>query len=335
MKHAGLKTVIHLIGPLLLALLVLKVGPLKLWGLLQHAEIGWLLLAFILNLPQLGLKAWRWHRLVRWQGMRLSYGRALLAYFSSLLVGFLTPGRLGEMAKAITLKVECGVSFATGLSSVVVDRMFDMYLLLALGSVGILRFSFVGTQISWPSFLVICVVLALPLLFIHEHAARRLGLLAARLPGLNRKRAALESKVEQYAAGLSVLRPARVLECGVWTTLAYLIFFIQCLCCARGLGLNGIRLMDMSFMMAATNFISFVPISISGLGTREACLVYFMARLPVAYGTDQAVAFGLSLFLVLFVGGGLLGLASWQFAPLGLRAAIGDWKRTRHTEPQP
>lgn len=323
------RLLLHLLGPMLLALLIWKAGPAELLDILRQAEPGWLLVAFLLNLPQLGLKAWRWHRLVRWQGMRLPYARALLAYFSSLLVGFLTPGRLGEMAKAVTLKVECGVTFARGLSSVVLDRTFDMYLLLALGSIGIFQFSFVGAAISWPAFIAICLLLLIPLLFLHASVARAAGEILAGLPLLNKKRELILEKVNQFAEGLTVLTPKRLLECAVWTGAAYFIFFVQCLCCARALGITQVRLIDMSFMMSATNFISFIPISISGLGTREASLVYFMARLPMPYGRELAVAFGLTLFLVLFVGGGLIGLVAWQFAPLGLRGAIDDWKARR------
>ncbi len=329
MRSKFLKPALHFVGPLLLLLLIWRAGPNALWNIFRRAHPGWLFLAFLLNFPQLGLKAWRWHRLVQWQGMRLSYSRTLLAYFSSLLIGFLTPGRLGEMAKAITLKEECGVSFAAGLSSVVADRMFDMYLLLVLGMLGILQSSFVGTRISWPAFLLVSILFMFPLLFLHERSVRRMGDLITAVPGVNRHKDSIKLKINQYAAGLTILTPPRLLKCMLWTLAAYGFFLIQCELTAHALRITNIRLLDMSFMMAATNFISFIPISISGLGTREACLVYFMARLPVSYGQELAVAFGLALFLVFFVGGGAIGLVAWQIAPLGVRGAVKSFRKKR------
>ncbi len=114
------------------------------FALARRLDPWWLLAGFLLNIPQIGLKALRWFMLVRWQGMRFNYRQAFLSYFGSLLIGFITPGRLGEMVQAVTLRNECGVPLARGLSSVILDRVFDMYLLLTLGSLGIVRFAVVA-----------------------------------------------------------------------------------------------------------------------------------------------------------------------------------------------
>lgn len=317
-------------GVLLLAGLVLYAGPIEMLRVLREADPRWLLAGFVLNLPQLGLKAYRWSLLVQWQKIPFSYPRAFLAYFSSLLVGFLTPGRLGEMAKAFTLKYEAGVSLAKGFSSVVLDRVFDMYLLLSLGVLGLFRFTLIGERISPGVFTGICLFLAFPLLFLNPRIARGAGRLASRLPYLRSRRDSLNEKTGQFAEGLGVLSPGRILHCAGLTLAAYSIFFLQCFCCAWALGFSP-PLLDLVLLMAATNFISFIPISISGLGTRELCLIYFLSRIQPPQAESVAVLFGLCLFLVLFAGGGLIGFICWQWAPIGLRKGWKDLKKSRES----
>ena len=319
---------LHWLGPILLVLLIFKAGPRNLLEHLRHANPWWLLLAWALNLPQLGLKAYRWYRTVRWQGIRLGYGRALLAYFSSLLVGFLTPGRVGEMAKVFTLKYECGVPIARGLSSVIFDRVFDLYLLLVLGSFGLIRYSLVGTVFSWPVLAAIVLLFALPLPLLNERVVRWLGERLGRMPFLGRRAEKIKEKADQFADGLATMTPGRLAICVLLTLASYTFFFLQCTLCAWALGFTA-PFLDLVFLMAATNLMSFIPISISGLGTREACLIYFLARIQPPQPASVAVTYGLMLFLVLFIGGGLIGYVCWQWAPIGLRQAVQDVRLAR------
>jgi uncharacterized protein (TIRG00374 family) len=322
------------LGLLLLAVLILIAGPGRMLSVAAEANPFWILLAFLLNIPQLGLKAFRWFLLVRWQGWSFTYPKAFLAYFGSLLVGFLTPGRLGEMAKAFTLRHESGVPLAHGLSSVVVDRVFDMYLLLTLGTLGVIRFAIAGNALPWPVFLTICACLPLPLLFLHPALARRAAVFLSKLPVLQKRREMILEKAGQFAEGLSVLRPARIFISAFLTVAAYSVFFLQCLCCAWALGFT-IPVVDLVLMMSASNFISFIPITVSGLGTREACLTFFLSQVQPPQTQAVAVTYGLSLFLVLFVGGGLIGFICWQLAPLGLQQAMKDFRHSRKEDADP
>jgi uncharacterized protein (TIRG00374 family) len=327
--HSGIRLrLLRYVGFVLLAGLVAWAGPAQMLRTLAEAHPGWLALAWVLNLPQLGLKALRWQRLVRWQRIPLSLPRALLAYFSSLMVGFMTPGRLGEMAKAFTLKYEGGVTLARGLSSVVLDRAFDMYLLLVLGGVGVFRYAILGTRLPWPAFAGLCLLLLAPLVFLHAPVARWAGERAARLPGLRRRGDWVREKSGQFAEGLASVTTGRVAVCVVLTLASYAIFFVQCLLCAWALGFT-LNYLDLVWMMAATNLLSFLPNTISGIGNREVALTYFLSQATPPQPAAMAVAFGLTIFLVFFVGGGLIGFICWQWAPIGLRRAVGEVRRVK------
>lgn len=332
-KHSSrvIRLLRYLVGPLLLVALIAYAHPRALLGVLRQANPWWLLLAWVLNLPQLGLKAYRWYLTVRWQGIRLGYGRALMAYFSSLLVGFLTPGRVGEMTKVFTLKYECDVPIARGLSSVIFDRVFDLYLLLALGSLGFVRYSMIGTLFSYRTLALVALLFFIPLLFLNEKIVRWLGARVDRLPIPASRAAQIRDKANQFADGLAAFTVGRLFICTALTLASYTIFFIQCVLCARALHF-AVPFLDMVFLMAATNLMTFIPITISGLGTREACLIYFLARITPPQPATLAITYGLVIFVVFFVGGGLIGFACWQWAPIGLRQAVHDVRAKKPAE---
>ena len=316
---------LRLIGVVLLVALVWHVGPRRLGAIAADAHWGWLALGFLLNFPQISLKALRWQRLVSWQGIPFPYVRALLAYFGALLVGFLTPGRIGEMVKAFALRHEAGVGLARALSSVILDRVFDLYLLVVLGVIGFFRFALVGESLPTGTLAMLLAVLPLPLVLLNAGTVRRVGSALAGLPLLTPRKTLLLEKIEDFAAGLTAMRPGRIVSGTLLTFLAYSIFFLQCYCCARAIGFT-LPFVDLTLMMAVTNLVGFLPFApMANIGTREAMLTFFFTTvLDPALPASQAVAWGLSQFLVLFIGGGLIGFGCWQIAPIGLRRAVHE-----------
>ena len=69
--------------------------------------------------------------------------------------------------------------------------------------------------------------------------------------------------------------------------------------------------------MSISNVVSFIPISISGLGTRDATLIYLFGR--VGLHAETAVIFASFVFIVCFVMSGLMGFVAWLLKPLPLR----------------
>ena len=81
---------------------------------IQHAEIGWIIIAFI------GITAGLWTRGVRWRGL-LDFKPQLLKTCHILNLGFmlnLLPLRVGEVARSILIMRE-GVPVVTAATSVV------------------------------------------------------------------------------------------------------------------------------------------------------------------------------------------------------------------------
>jgi hypothetical protein len=77
-----------------------------------------------------------------------------------------------------------------------------------------------------------------------------------------------------------------------------------------------INFINITLFMAISNLISFIPISISGLGTRDATLIYLFSLIGLK--PELAVSYAFLVFITFFVSGGLMGAVSFWFCPLKL-----------------
>ena len=117
------------LGFLLLGALVLSVGPARLGAALGAADGGWLALAAPGFLLFTLVKALRWFALLRLGGTRYPLGRALAVYQASAFLAFVTPGRVGDFAKAAYLRRDLGTPWAAGVASTLADRALDLAVL--------------------------------------------------------------------------------------------------------------------------------------------------------------------------------------------------------------
>ena len=99
----------------------------------------------------------------------------------------------------------------------------------------------------------------------------------------------------------------------------YFIFFAQCYFLAVALGLH-IDFITITLFTAIANLISLIPISISGLGTREASLIYLFSLINVK--PELAVSYALLVFIVFFLCGGIMGAVAFWIKPVTLNTSL-------------
>jgi uncharacterized protein (TIRG00374 family) len=202
------------------------------------------------------------------------------------------------------------------MSSVLVDRLFDLYLLIILGLIGIWRFDILG-KLSNTSLLLLFIFVLFPLLILNKQLMGKvIGLI---YKSFIKKKAQLRNKIEErfedFYIGINQLINPKLLLSGFLTCLSYTVFFIQCYLIALAMGIS-INFITITLFMAISNLISFIPISISGLGTRDAALIYLFSLINLT--PELAVSYAFLVFITFFVCGGLMGAVGWWLRPLKL-----------------
>ena len=310
------KNWLRLIGLALLLLLLWQIDVRRLVAVLTQVAPLSLGVAVFLNIPQVSMKAFRWRSLLRAQQTWYGILPATLSYFGSIFIGLLTPGRLGEFVKAVHVNQDCDVPIGQAFSSVLADRLFDLYALLVVGGLALLSLTAWHETNSVLGLALLALVFTLPLAaLLHEGVFARIRTLGSHLGRPGRWLFASQSWLLELRQGLQQLSLSWLLAAASLTVLAYAIFFSQCYLLALALKMR-IGFLQVSFAVALGSLVTLLPISISGLGTREAAIVAYLGAVGVS--NEAALAFSLLVFAAFYIAGGLMGAVAWWVKPVSL-----------------
>lgn len=311
-KSRLLKKYLRLTGVIILCVILFKIDFTKAISILAQLNIPLFIFVVLLNIPQIFIKSFRWNQLLRKQSIHYDLKDSFLVYFSSVYVGILTPGRFGEFVKALYVKSGKDISLSRGMSSVLMDRLFDMYLLIILGGTGIWKFGILG-KLSNAFVIVTIIVMLAPILMLNKKMMGKLLHPLYKLVFLKRVTDNIEEKFEDFYNGINQLINLNLLFSGLLTCLAYLVFFIQCYLIVIAMGIS-VNFITIAIFMSISSMISLIPISISGLGTRDAVLIYLFAL--IGFKPETAVSYSFLVFITFFVCGGLMGAIACWIRPL-------------------
>lgn len=309
-------------GPLLRAVVGGAISIVALWfvlrgvdlartgDLLRSADLRWVAFAALLLSLDLAFRAFRWQRLLR--PIAAVRYLPMLGY---LLIGYVAnnvlPARLGELIRVHYLGDREGISRASALGTVVVERVVDLVVVVAIASVALLVLSVRGVVAN-----AILVGAAVAALFLVVLA---LGIVAHRLPGMDRIAAlvARYPKVRQLAAslqgGLAVAgRPRTLAEALLASAASWSMAILAFAAVGQAIGVE-LSIGQAALISSGVALASAVPAGPSNLGTFEFAAV----EIGKAIGVPADSAFALALLVhatilvVTSVGGGI------AFARLG------------------
>ncbi len=305
----------RLLGVALVAVLLVRADLTGVSQTLRDAHIGGLIVAFVLLLPMILLKSIRWQFILSAQGVRIGTLSAYLSYWGSVFLGVVTPGRAGEFARVFYVTKEHGVSRALAFSSVLADRLFDIYLLLVIGALALAAITGGGVQVV----VVVAIILgaAVPLAAVLSDTVfgwfeAPVRWARARVPRLPWR---LYDLLVEVRTGLRSVNRTAMFASSLLTFASYALFLTQSYLVARAIGLD-VGFITVGLLIALGSLVAILPISISGLGTRDAVFVAYLGTEGVS--GEAALGFSILVFIVLALGGGLLGAMAWLVKPVRL-----------------
>jgi glycosyltransferase 2 family protein len=275
--------------------------------ILRAADLGWIVLVAAFVVVDLLTRALRWQRLVAPIG-HVGF-LPMLAY---LLIGYLAnnvlPARLGELVRSHYLGDREGLSRTTTLGTVVVERVVDFVVVVAIASAAILVLSVRGIVAN-----AVLVGVALAALLA---AAIAIGVAAHRLPGAERI-AVLAGRwprvmdlAGKLRGGLAVAgRPRTLGEALALSLLAWGATVLAFAAAGQAVGIE-LTIGQASLLAAGVALVTAIPAGPANLGTFELAAV----EIAKAVGVPPHEAFAIALLvhatiLALTSVGGLVALA--------------------------
>lgn len=314
------------VSVLALAFIVRQVDLARTASILATASLGWVGVMLAFQAVDVLLRALRWQRLVE----PIHHVR-FLPITGYLLIGYLAnnvlPARLGELVRCHYLGDREGISRTTTLGTVVVERVVDTAVVVALASLAILVLQVRGLVAS-----AVLLGLAITGLLVFLLAV---GLAAHRLPGADRVIAwanrwpRLRDLAGKLRGGLAVAgRPRTVAEALVLSFAAWGATVVAFAAAGQSLGVQ-MTTAQASLLAGGVALASAIPAGPSNLGTFDLAAVAIAATFTTTSGTplvDRETALALALIahasaLITTSVGGAVSLI-----------ALG-WRRSRASAP--
>ncbi len=310
---------------ILLFVLVIRMWKVSLsdtLDMLRHSDWRFLAAALSTYLAMVYIKGVRWSYLLKMQGAAYSVWNCFLIYMGTLYLGNVTPGRVGDFAKVFYLKKDLGFSMGRGMASVLVDRVFDLYLLLVLGGLGILVNPMPEDPASAKMVLAVKAFFVILVLITLLAFNKKIGgmLLKAAFQRLMKQehRDKTERMYEEFHTGMAAFYKPSILVPVFLSVVSYLFFFWGCYMVAQSFGL-GINVFYLSFCVSIVNIVSLL--TLLGMGTRETALLILFGLVHLT--PDQSITYSLLLLFVGVILFSLLGLLCFAVKPIQLDGLSG------------
>lgn len=270
----------------------------------------WELFPLVLGLTLFNytLRFYKWHYYLGQVGAGWLSKRESARLFVAGFPLAVTPGKVGEVLKAVWLNRLTGVPVPRGVAVVVAERISDGLGVLALSTLGVIAY-----PRYWPAFAFVLVLL-IGLVVTSQIRPLALALLGLgeRLPMVHRFVHALR---EFYEGSFSVFRPRSTLLAVAIGTVSWLAEGIGFYLILVGLGVNpGWETLSTAvFIMAFSTVVGAMSALPGGLGAAEASIAGMLAMLLGLDAGTAATATLLIRFATLWFSV-VLGLGAWSLS---------------------
>lgn len=265
-------------------------------------------LALLCTLFNYTLRFFKWHFYLGEIGVRNFPWKESLRLFVAGFPLAITPGKVGEVLKAVWLRDQTGIPVPKGVSVVIAERISDGLAVLGLSTFGVIAY-----PQYWPAFLFVFVLLA-GIIIVSQIRPLALWLLAvwARLPLVGRFAPVL---TEFYEGSFALFRPRATLLAVGLGAVSWLGEGIGFYILLLGLGLpsSGDLLALAIFVLSFSTIVGAVTALPGGLGAAEVSIAGMLALLA---NLSPAIASAATLLIRLATlwFGLALGLGVWVFS---------------------
>ena len=296
-RHGWWRWALHGVGLVLLVVIAMRIDLQRTVKLLLHQNVWVLIGALALFAPQTFFRTWRWRIILHANECRLTIGPLIRTVLQGLFWGMVTPGRVGEFAKAGMLR-KLGYSWGRALGATTLERLLDLCVILLVGilSALVIQAAALSQTMIWG----IVGLAGLGAVAVGIALFPRWKHLALGLPFIRRYRDRLGAEFDEFRDTLLSPRHRGAPGLAATTLLLWLLAYLEVYIFAINLGIN----ISFYYLIVTVSFgsvLTLLPISVSGVGTRDAAYILLLGAIGV--DAERAVALAaMVLFMFVFNG---------------------------------
>ncbi len=259
---------------------------------LQNSIPAYLIVGTVICLSAWWLRGWRYHIILKNLNYVVSITASTACIFVSQTVNLIVPARLGDFVRVFILKHEYNVTYSEGVSSLVVERVFDLFTVALLGAVAVF---FVVNVPAWFYTIIVLPLVAGVIFFV-------LLLCMGKFSSENRYIAIVLTILHEIKRASLSLKAIVVL--GISSVVIWLLDILVCVSVVMMFQLQ-IPFAVIVLAIVIGNLVKAVPLTPGGVGTYEISLAitFGLAGVDPAVATLIAVIDHLIKNLVTLAGG--------------------------------
>jgi len=277
------------VGGAILAYLFSKIEFVKIKEAALSLNPVYMLAFFLVLAVTVALKGAKWRMSLGIFRIRTTLISAIEMWLIGFSIGSATPGRVGDFVKIAYLDEKKTKS----IGAILLDRVTDVFTVLFFAILGLLVFgeAFGATKAI--------VALAVAALLIGAIIARKYyrqisGILLRHLVP-EKYRAYLKSGASDFMGSVkdALKHKGRIISVFMLSAFIWMFSIIQAMIIAKALEIN-VSYFSLLFIMSIVAIVELIPVTVAGLGTREATIVFLMSFLGI--GSEKAIVFSLLNF---------------------------------------
>lgn len=290
-----LKKYLPIFGILLFIYILVKIDLQAVLSEIQNANIYFLLMTVFLVFVMMLSETIKWFTIARFQNIKIPFSEAFKINMIDNYYGFITPSKVGSVIRAEYLRKYTEGHFGKGLFNFIIDKVMDLSAIIFIAIIFSYNFKDkLDLPIGFFTALFLFFVFG-TLFFLKKERSEVILRIIYRKLVPNRFRDQAKSSFESFYDHVPKKRYFILfflLNLFNWIinyTLAYSV--------GLSLGINLPFIYYLSILPLAT-LVSLIPISVAGLGTREATLISLFGL----FGITAAKVFSMSIISLLIAG---------------------------------
>ncbi len=307
----NLKKYLRLQGIIVFGIILWRIDLKSVYNILRNSRLEYLAGGLLLVVVILAVKSLRWRYLMHLQGINFSHWDTFLMFSAGIFWGVLTPARVGELSKSLYL-TKRGYSLGKASASVVYDRLIDIFVLLLIGYGSMMASLSVIEKKATYLVIILGLLAGIAIgLFLHTGSRERLRRFFFQILMPKVGQGKLKLNIDEFFESLQDYKLRHMTYPLALTVLSRFVYFLITFIFAKSLSIP-ISFIYNVVCVSFSTFIAMLPISVAGLGTRDATLILLFSL--VGLSKERAVGFAATILLMSVVAG-TIGFFAWLKRP--------------------
>lgn len=289
-----IRKLLPIIGLALFVYLVYRIGIAKIIHSFSNLNPWYLILSFALIPIYLLVFTYKWSLILKKQGIHLRLWYLTKLYLIGNFYGTITPARAGSLIRAYYLKNKINRPFGACASSIVLERVMDLSVIFITAILGgLLLLHYFSAQILLEVIIAFILFFGAFLFFLSKKRSEFIFKIFYSFFIPARFKSRVMDSFNSFYSNIPKL--TKLIAPFLFTFVNWMIIFLASFIIAKALSIK-VPLHYFIPLYALATIVSIIPITISGLGTRELALISLFS----IFGVLPEKVIAMSLLSVIF-----------------------------------